>query len=144
MVPVNLVHAIADVGFDFGMTEREVAEPCPQCHLVESAAIICVQKAQSVVRRARFDHRPHVMLRGCVPRQLLLPLSDNYFGRLRGAGVDIVNGHSTFPHLRSSKNPPPLGESIIDIGACGRSWAVQAAVGARSRAFVRPWRRQRP
>ena len=26
MVPVNLVHEIADVGFDYGMTEREVAE----------------------------------------------------------------------------------------------------------------------
>ena len=46
MVPVNLVHAIADVGFDFGMTEREVAEPCLQCHLVESAAIVRVQKAR--------------------------------------------------------------------------------------------------
>ena len=115
MVPVNLVHAIADVGFDFGMTEREVAEPCLQCHLVESAAIVRVQKAQSVLRRARFDHRPHVMLRRCVPRQLLLPLSDNYFGRLRGAGVDIEDGDAGAACGRRLRRPKRGGKRALEM-----------------------------
>ena len=34
MVPVNLVHEIADVGFDYGMTEREVAEAVVAGHVV--------------------------------------------------------------------------------------------------------------
>ena len=33
MVPVNLVHAIADVGFDYGMTERQVADAIVAGHL---------------------------------------------------------------------------------------------------------------
>ncbi|MCY4122010.1 MAG: multiheme c-type cytochrome, partial [Acidobacteria bacterium] len=34
MVPVNLVHEIADVGFDYGMTERQVAEAVVAGHVV--------------------------------------------------------------------------------------------------------------
>ena len=34
MVPVNLVHEIADVGFDYGMTEKEVAEAVVAGHVV--------------------------------------------------------------------------------------------------------------
>ena len=34
MVPVNLVHEIADVGFDYGMTEREVAEAVVAGHVL--------------------------------------------------------------------------------------------------------------
>lgn len=34
MVPVNLVHEIADMGFDYGMTEREVAEAVVAGHVV--------------------------------------------------------------------------------------------------------------
>ena len=34
VVPVNLVHEIADVGFDYGMTEREVAEAVVAGHVV--------------------------------------------------------------------------------------------------------------
>jgi hypothetical protein len=34
MVPVNLVHEISDVGFDFGMSARTVADAIVQGHLV--------------------------------------------------------------------------------------------------------------
>ena len=34
MVPVNLVHEIADVGFDYGLTEREVAEALVAGHVL--------------------------------------------------------------------------------------------------------------
>ncbi len=34
MVPVNLVHEVADVGFDYGMTEREVAEAVVAGHVL--------------------------------------------------------------------------------------------------------------
>ena len=34
MVPVNLIHEIADVGFDYGMTAREVAEAVVEGHIV--------------------------------------------------------------------------------------------------------------
>ena len=40
MVPVNLVHEIADVGFDYGLTEREVAEAVVAGHLVVRERIV--------------------------------------------------------------------------------------------------------
>ena len=35
-------------------------------------------------------------------------------------GSSIVNGHSKFPHLRSSKTPPPLVEDSDETNAGGR------------------------
>ena len=73
-----------------------VAGPCLQCHVVEHATIGRVQKAQAVLRRARFDHRPHVMLRGCVDCHDRMPFID-YIGS---------NG---------SINPAPDGAEIHSI-----------------------------
>ena len=33
--------------------------------------------------------------------------------------MGTVNGHSKFPHPRSSKIPPPLVENIDEMNACG-------------------------
>ena len=54
-----------------------VAEPCLQCHAVEHATIRRVQRTQSVLRRARYDHRPHVMLRGCLDCHARIPFADH-------------------------------------------------------------------
>ena len=78
-----------------------VAEPCLQCHVVERATIGRVQKAQAVLRRARFDHRPHVMLRGCLDCHDRIPITD-YIGSNRsvgpaldGAGIHNLPGIAT-------------------------------------------------
>ena len=57
-----------------------VAEPCLLCHTVERATIRRVQRTQSVLRRARFDHRPHVMLRGCLDCHSRIPFADHVGG----------------------------------------------------------------
>ena len=54
-----------------------VAEPCLQCHTVERATIRRVQRTQSVLRRARYDHRPHVMLRGCLDCHARIPFDEH-------------------------------------------------------------------
>ena len=57
-----------------------VAEPCLQCHTVERATIRRVQRTQSVLRRARFDHRPHVLLVGCLDCHTRIPVADHVGG----------------------------------------------------------------
>ena len=61
MVPVNLVHEIADVGFDYGLTEKEVAEAIVAGHLVVRERTVNltaggVEAAQPVARGPL--HRP--------------------------------------------------------------------------------------
>ena len=66
-----------------------LAEPCLQCHTVERATIRRVQYTQSVLRRARYDHRPHVMLRGCLDCHTRIPIADHVgTGRAVPAGID--------------------------------------------------------
>ena len=66
-----------------------VAEPCLQCHTVERATIRRVQRTQSVLRRARYDHRPHVMLRGCLDCHTRIPVADHVgTDRAVPAGID--------------------------------------------------------
>ena len=77
-----------------------VAEPCLQCHVVERATIGRVQKAQTVLRRARFDHRPHVMLRGCLDCHDRISIADNVGSNsdslvLGGAGIHGLPGIAT-------------------------------------------------
>lgn len=85
-----------------------VAEPCLQCHVVERATIGRVQKAQAVLRRARFDHRPHVMLRGCLDCHDRIPVTD-YIGSNRsvspaldGAGIHNLPGIATCRECHTS------------------------------------------
>ena len=54
----------------------EVAEPCVSCHTVERATIGRVRQAQSVLRRARFDHRAHVIQRGCLDCHTAIPFAE--------------------------------------------------------------------
>lgn len=57
----------------------EVAEPCVICHAVERATIGRVRETQQVLRRARFDHRAHVIQRGCLDCHTRIPFAD-YLG----------------------------------------------------------------
>ncbi len=57
----------------------DVAEPCLKCHAVERATIARVRPAQQVLRRARFDHRAHVIQRGCLDCHTRIPFGD-YLG----------------------------------------------------------------
>ena len=60
--------------------------------------------------------------------------------KVRAAELDkvSVNGHSTFPHPRSSKDPPPVGELIndIDAGSTATPHAIQRSTYGR--ASVKP------
>ena len=67
---------------------ERVAEPCLQCHTVERATIRRVQRTQSVLRRARYDHRPHVMLRGCLDCHTRIPFAE-HLGSDRPVGAEL-------------------------------------------------------
>ena len=64
---------------------RGFAKPCLQCHTVDRATIRRVQRTQSVLWRARYDHRPHVMLRGCLDCHARIPFADHL-----GSGVPVA------------------------------------------------------
>ena len=53
-----------------------LAEPCAACHAVERATIRRVRQAQSVLRRARFNHRAHVIQRGCLDCHTRIPFAE--------------------------------------------------------------------
>lgn len=78
-----------------------VAEPCLQCHTVERATIRRVQRTQSILRRARFDHRPHVLLRDCLGCHTRIPIAERVDGggpipaELDNAAVQNVPGIET-------------------------------------------------
>ena len=58
---------------DFAET---VAQPCQQCHRVENATIGRIQQDQQVLRRARFNHRAHIVQRGCLDCHTTIPFED--------------------------------------------------------------------
>ena len=78
---------------------RLVAEPCTGCHTVEHATIARVQQDQRVLRRARFDHRAHVLQRGCLDCHQSIPFVE-YFDDpdSRDPAVDPV-GLQNLPRL---------------------------------------------
>ena len=61
---------------DIDAFARELAEPCVACHTVERATIGRVRQEQSVLRRARFDHRAHVIQRGCLDCHTAIPFAE--------------------------------------------------------------------
>ena len=61
---------------DIDAFAAEVTEPCVSCHTVERATIGRVRQAQSVLRRARFNHRAHVIQRGCLDCHTDIPFAE--------------------------------------------------------------------
>lgn len=64
-----------------------VAQPCLQCHRVERATIARVQADQRVLRRARFNHRAHVLQRDCLSCHDSIP----FFENLDADGVTVAD-----------------------------------------------------
>ena len=62
---------------------ERLTEPCRKCHTVSQATIRRVQADQSVLRRARFDHGPHVIQRGCLDCHERIPVAGHAGNRRR-------------------------------------------------------------
>ena len=73
---------------EIGVFAELVAQPCRKCHTVSQATIRRVQTDQSVLRRAQFDHRPHVIQRGCLDCHERIPFAD-HVGSRRPVGPDV-------------------------------------------------------
>ena len=89
-----------------------VAEPCLQCHVVKQATIGRVQKVQTVLRRARFDHRPHIMLRGCLDCHQRIPVNEYTTSNgplspaIDGAGIHNLPGIATCRECHTTGRAP--------------------------------------
>lgn len=59
---------------------QALVEPCGNCHLVSDATIVRVQKDQSTLRRAEFDHRAHIVQRRCLECHRTIPVLENLAG----------------------------------------------------------------
>jgi cytochrome c7-like protein len=53
---------------------ERVAEPCVRCHDLQDATIIRPQADQRTLRRAVFNHRAHVIQRGCLECHAAIPV----------------------------------------------------------------------
>lgn len=53
---------------------ENLTKPCRQCHLVENAAILRVQKDQRILARAEFNHRAHILQRRCLECHTGIPI----------------------------------------------------------------------
>ena len=80
----------ADQIGDLDAFAARVAEPCLQCHTVEHATIRRPQRTQSILRRARFDHRPHVLLRDCLDCHTRIPIAER-LGDTRPLAAELDN-----------------------------------------------------
>ena len=54
-----------------------ITGPCRQCHQMEAATIVRVQKDQRALWRAEFDHRAHILQRRCLDCHTAIPLWDS-------------------------------------------------------------------
>ncbi len=89
-----------------------VAEPCLQCHVVKQATIGRVQKAQTVLGRARFDHRPHALLRGCLDCHQRIPVNESTTSNgplspaIDDAGIHNIPGIATCRECHTTGGAP--------------------------------------
>jgi hypothetical protein len=51
-----------------------LTEPCRECHTVDKASILRVQKDQQVLQRAEFNHRAHILQRRCLECHTEIPI----------------------------------------------------------------------
>jgi hypothetical protein len=51
-----------------------LTERCRECHMVEKASILRVQKDQQVLQRAEFNHRAHIVQRRCLECHTAIPI----------------------------------------------------------------------
>jgi len=68
----------------------DLTKACRQCHLVRHLTIVRVDPDQRTLRRAVFDHRPHVLQRGCLDCHDAIPILD-YLDQEKGAPAAVDN-----------------------------------------------------
>ena len=111
----------------------EVAEPCLKCHVVEHATIRRVQEVQAVLRRAQFDHRPHVMLRGCLDCHDRIPITD-YIGSRRSISPALDDaGIHNFPGIAACRECHTTSLAINQCRTCHEFHPDSAAALRRPR-----------
>ena len=109
----------------------DLTKACRQCHLVRNLTIVRVEADQRTLRRAEFDHRPHVLQRRCLDCHDAIPILA-YLGQEKGAPAAV--DHASIQNLpriaicRECHTPHLAPESCITCHVFHP--------GAKQRAFV--------
>ncbi len=112
----------------------DLTKACRQCHLVRDATIVRVEPDQRTLRRAEFEHRPHVLQRGCLDCHNAIPITE-YLGQEKGAPAAV--DHASIQNLpriatcRACHTPRRASQSCITCHAFhpdARQRAFAAAV----------------
>ena len=99
-----------------GALAADLTQACRVCHLVRDATIVRVEPDQRTLRRAAFDHRPHVLERRCLDCHDAIPILA-YLGREKGAPAAV--DHASIQNLppiatcRECHTPRRASESCI-------------------------------
>lgn len=94
----------------------DLTKACQQCHLVRNLTIVRVDPDQRTLRRATFDHRPHVLQRSCLDCHNAIPITD-YLDQEKGAPAEL--DHASIQNLpriatcRECHTPRRASESCI-------------------------------
>jgi hypothetical protein len=80
---------------------QALTEPCRQCHQVSEATLARVQRDQRTLRRAEFNHRAHIIQRGCLDCHTEIPIRQALAsGEPADRAVDNA-GTQNLPHIES-------------------------------------------
>jgi predicted CXXCH cytochrome family protein len=99
-----------------GALAADLTEACRRCHLVRDATIVRVEPDQRTLRRAEFDHRPHVLQRRCLDCHDAIPVPD-FLGQEKGAPATV--DHASIQNLpriatcRECHTPRRASESCV-------------------------------
>jgi len=99
-----------------GALAADLTEACQQCHLVRDLTIVRVEPDQRTLHRAEFDHRPHVLQRGCLDCHDAIPVLD-YLDQEKGAPPAV--DHASIQNLpriatcRECHTPRQASESCV-------------------------------
>jgi hypothetical protein len=69
---------------------------CRKCHLIENASIVRVQKDQRTLLRAEFNHRAHILQRGCLDCHNRIPIREGLENPLK---VDVSKDRADVQNL---------------------------------------------
>jgi len=61
---------------------NELTKTCQECHNINKATIGRVQKDQRLLRRARFDHRAHILQSKCLECHTEIPIEEGIAGKI--------------------------------------------------------------
>ncbi len=78
---------------------EELTRPCLQCHELRAATIARVQKDQRVLRRAKFDHRAHIIQARCLDCHRGIPIAEGLESETPTTPTDSELDHSAIQNL---------------------------------------------